>query len=124
MLYFPLSTINLKNLNLKVHTANLYKMRHLKIFSVDILVSSIYLACGTKTKIYKKDDLKIPQTFSFDGDTSFVKAPKTKTFFKDSLLLRLIDSVLINNPDLIIATQKIKFTKEICQKPEVCYCPL
>ncbi len=94
-----------------MRTANLYKMRHLKIFSVGILLCSIFLACGTQTKIYKKDDLKIPQTFSFDSDTSFVKAPKTKTFFKDSLLLRLIDSVLINNPDLIIATQKIKFTK-------------
>lgn len=73
------------------------------------LASTVLYSC-TVTKDYKRPELQLPLTYAGDSlghSTDTGSLPKYAAYFKQAELLALIDTVIANNPDMLIASEHI-----------------
>ncbi|MEO6687053.1 MAG: TolC family protein, partial [Dyadobacter sp.] len=78
-----------------------------------LLVATLLLLGGCKTMqpVQHASSIKTPQNFDSQTDSTGIAAIQWKSFFKDPSLIALIDTALMNNPDLKIAVQRIEMAK-------------
>lgn len=76
-----------------------------------LLIGSLFSACVGTTEIAKTNLAILPEKFSGSTDTATVATINWKNYFKDPVLIGLIDTALNNNLDLLIATQRIEIAR-------------
>jgi multidrug efflux system outer membrane protein len=83
-----------------------------KIYST-LFVTALVCLSGCKVMQPVKHDsaIKTPETFESQTDSTGIGAIRWKDFFKDPKLVALIDTALLNNPDLQMAVQRIEMAK-------------
>ena len=64
--------------------------------------------CKTMQPLTQSASLKAPATFENQMDSTGIGSIQWRSFFKDPNLVALIDTALMNNPDLKIAVQRIE----------------
>jgi NodT family efflux transporter outer membrane factor (OMF) lipoprotein len=76
---------------------------------VVIFISVMLWSCATPSQLATPDKIEVPQNYQFASGDSLSKAelPKWNKYFKDSLLVALIDTAIKNNPDMRIADQRL-----------------
>jgi outer membrane protein, multidrug efflux system len=73
-----------------------------------IISALLWSACSLPKDLSTNEKVDVPKSYSANNtDSSQITLISWKDFFKDKLLVALIDSALINNPDMRIAYQKI-----------------
>ncbi|MFN3342567.1 MAG: TolC family protein [Flavobacteriales bacterium] len=65
-------------------------------------------SCGLKKDISETAEVRIPEKFIDSLTAQSVSIPSWKEFFSDQNLIRLIDTALVRNFDLMIAMQRIE----------------
>ena len=75
-------------------------------------------ACKTYRPVSMPATLPLPANYGINhnGDTTNMAAFSWRVFFKDPLLVALIDSALRNNADLLIAAERIEIARAFFQK--------
>lgn len=87
-------------------------MKNCVKYIVLIFIISIAFSCGVPKEIQLSEKINLPQKyFANQNDTGAASLINWKEFFKDKLLVALIDSALVNNPDLKIAYQRLYFAR-------------
>ncbi len=80
-----------------------------------LIYISIFLGIISSCKVAQTPDLPpttpLPSTFTEVTDSSSIGDIEWKNFFKDTFLVRLIDTALNHNPDLLIAIQRIEMAR-------------
>lgn len=91
-----------------------------------LLIAIIFVTAGCKayqpvvTPVLKN----VPDSFAIQTtDTTSIADVQWRSFFADSLLVALIDTALLNNPDLQIAMQRIEAAKAILQRAKGAFLP-
>jgi NodT family efflux transporter outer membrane factor (OMF) lipoprotein len=74
-----------------------------------ILMGLLIWSCATPSQLATPEKIDVPQNYQFAAGDSLAKAelPKWNVYFKDSLLVALIDTAIKNNPDMRIAEQRL-----------------
>lgn len=85
-------------------------MRSSLKFGITIILSSC-LACKVPTYTVRQESKMTPSSFAVEADTTNAASIKWSVFFRDSLLVALIDSALTNNQELAILAQDIEIDK-------------
>lgn len=83
-----------------------YMKDYLRLISV--CLSFLLIGCVPELRNTEKKMDSSPSTF-LSGDTTGYAPLDYSVFFKDPILVSLLDSVIMNNRDLLIAQQKIEF---------------
>ncbi|WP_454801752.1 TolC family protein [Mucilaginibacter phyllosphaerae] len=87
-------------------------LKKAKIYIYITVLTLIFTAgCKNYQAVVTKADLKLPDTFTNSSDTLTVAALPVKQFFSDERLIRLIDTALANNPDMLSAMQRIEVAR-------------
>lgn len=87
-------------------------MKKNKIYFSLFIVITIASSCGVPKNIQVNEKITMPEKFNANqNDSSKVNLINWKEFFKDKLLVALIDSALVNNPDMKIAYQRLYFAR-------------
>lgn len=89
-------------------------------------LSSFALYSCTVTKDYKRPELQLPLTYNRDSPgnaTDTGSLPQYAAYFKQAELRALIDTVIANNPDLLIASEHILATKASLKSVRLNYLP-
>lgn len=83
-----------------------------KIYNT-LLVTAIVCLSGCKVMqpVKHASSIKAPETFESQTDSTGIGAIQWKDFFKDPNLAALIDTALLNNPDLKMAVQRIEMAR-------------
>ncbi|WP_159472317.1 TolC family protein [Dyadobacter sp. 3J3] len=79
-----------------------------------ILLAGTFLflsGCKMMQPVQHASSIKTPQNFDSQTDSTGIAAIQWKSFFKDPNLIALIDTALLNNPDLKMAVQRIEMAK-------------
>lgn len=77
-----------------------------------LLTALLFLGgCKMMQPVQHASHIKTPQNFENQTDSSGIGAMQWKSFFKDPNLTALIDTALLNNPDLKMAVQRIEMAK-------------
>ncbi len=76
-----------------------------------IIISLVLGSCQVFKPISTPNPLKTPNTFLGKTDTTGAGSIPWRKFFADQYLTNLIDTALRNNPDLLIATQRIESSR-------------
>ena len=85
---------------------------HKQLYSTVLAATLIFLSgCKMMQPVQHTSSIKSPETFEGQTDSVGVGAMQWKTFFKDPNLTALIDTALINNPDLKMAIQRMEMAK-------------
>lgn len=80
----------------------------IKFITFFIVVASLY-GCKTASVLSENNALKIPDRFIHSGDSSLYSGTiPWRDFFTDTLLQKLIDEAIRNNPDQKIAIQRVE----------------
>ncbi|HMO32824.1 MAG TPA: efflux transporter outer membrane subunit [Lacibacter sp.] len=80
-----------------------------------IFIVVLLAACAPRHTPQEPQGPVLPATYGQGSDTALIPLPY-KSFFKDPLLLQLLDTALVNNWDLQIALQRIeKFNADVLQ---------
>lgn len=79
----------------------------IKYCSGIFFLASTFYACKSSQTLIDKNNIKHVEKLSQNTDTLSIADINWKNFFKDAVLINLIDTAIINNPDLQIAAQKI-----------------
>lgn len=90
------------------------------------LLSNFTLYSCTVTKDYKRPELQLPLTYNRDslGDAADTGSlPQYAAYFKQAELRALIDTVIANNPDLLIAGEHILATEASLKSVRLNYLP-
>jgi len=83
-----------------------------KQFSVLLIGTLMSLSsCKLMQPVEQKARISTPKTFENQADSTSIAAIQWKSFFKDPNLIALIDTALLNNPDLKIASQRIEMVR-------------
>lgn len=85
-------------------------MKTYKTLSKTLPVAALLFVSGCKMMqpVKQSAPISTPETFANQSDSIGVGAMQWKSFFKDPNLIALIDTALMNNPDLKIAVQRIE----------------
>ena len=78
------------------------------------------------TQDYARPELNMPTAFEdslVTNDSSVVEIPSYQQFFKDEKLIGIINQVMVNNPDLIIATEHILANEALLKSVKLNYLP-
>ncbi|MCF2442430.1 TolC family protein [Dyadobacter sp. CY345] len=67
--------------------------------------------CKMMQPVTKSASIRTPETFENQTDSTGIGSMQWKSFFKDPNLIALIDTALLNNPDLKIAVQRIEMAR-------------
>ena len=83
--------------------------KYIKPFMNGVLLFCFLFAfsCKTPSTLIKNKPLNLPETFNGTTDTVSIGAEQRKVFFKDTVLIRLIDTALAHNIDLQNTVQKV-----------------
>jgi len=76
-----------------------------------LLVCVFYISCKSLEPVPKIEVKSIPETYSNVNDSSNSTEIKWRDFFADKNLISLIDTALLNNPDILITLQEIEVAK-------------
>jgi multidrug efflux system outer membrane protein len=82
-----------------------------KIIIVLAVTSLIYSSCKTKEIISGKETKALPSNYSVNNDSTNSATLKWREYFTDKNLLRLIDTGLKNNLDVLMTLQKIEIAR-------------
>lgn len=90
------------------------------------LVLMVLVQSCKVTKDYQRPELNVPDTY--DGalsknDSSIVEIPSYTQFFSDKKLLVLLDEVMENNPDLLVATENMLAAEAVLKNVKLNYLP-
>jgi NodT family efflux transporter outer membrane factor (OMF) lipoprotein len=88
----------------------------IKNISLILFIGNIFYACKSSQPLIDKNNIKTVEQLSQNTtDTASIADIKWKDFFKDTVLVNLIDIALKNNPDIQIAVQKIYTANAVYQ---------
>ncbi len=99
-------------------------MKHIKIIAIGLL-TALLQSCNV-TKNYAQPDLKLPKSFDSikkAGDNTITEIPSYQQFFTDKELMKILDKVLQNNPDLKIASEQIMISQTNLKNIKLNYLP-
>ncbi|MCF0059013.1 TolC family protein [Dyadobacter sp. CY356] len=83
-----------------------------KTYQTLLVATLLFLGgCKTMQPVQHASSIKTPQNFDGQTDSTGIAAMQWKSFFKDPNLIALIDTALLNNPDLKMAVQRIEMAK-------------
>jgi multidrug efflux system outer membrane protein len=83
-----------------------------RILFITVLALPLVLAgCSGYKAVTLKTANNLPDTFSRAADTDNSGSVPLRSFFKDAYLLRLIDSAMVANPDMLSAWQRIQMAR-------------
>lgn len=102
-------------------------MKQFKIgIIIVVLLTGIAQSCKV-TKDYARPELNLPQTFDTktvsDDKDSINEIPDYATFFKNKELVTLLDSVMLRNPDLLMAAENILASQAALKSVKLNYLP-
>lgn len=87
-------------------------MYKVKIFHyVGIVVCLSYASCKTPSATQVPEVKPMPTAYDSSTDTSNTVEVNWRNYFNDKYLVALIDTAIINNPDLLIALQEIEVAR-------------
>jgi NodT family efflux transporter outer membrane factor (OMF) lipoprotein len=87
-------------------------MKKNNIYIAFILITLLAVSCSVPKDLQVNEKVNLPEKFkAAQNDSSKVILSNWKEFFKDKLLVALIDSALVNNPDMKIAYQRLYFAR-------------
>jgi len=88
-------------------------MKTYKTLCKTLPVATLLFVSGCKMMQPVKQSASVltPDTFENQNDSTGIGSMQWKTFFKDPNLIALIDTALMNNPDLKIAVQRIEMAR-------------
>ena len=88
-------------------------MKTYKTLCKTLPVAALLFVSGCKMMQPVKQSASVltPDTFENQNDSTGIGSMQWKTFFKDPNLIALIDTALMNNPDLKIAVQRIEMAR-------------
>lgn len=90
-----------------------------------VILASVFQSCSI-TRNYKQADIKLDQlnTKYFNTtDSARVENIDFETYFRDEILIGLIKEVLVNNNDLIIATENLNANAALLKATKLNYLP-
>lgn len=96
-----------------------------KYILATVLSSAALYSCKV-TKDYKRPELQFPLTYERDSPDSGAdtgRLPQYAAYFKQPELLALIDTVITNNPDMLMATEHILATEASLKSVRLNYLP-
>lgn len=98
------------------------------ILSIALVVisGSVLLQACKVTKDYVKPEFKMPGAYKLPDslvDRSMEAIPSWKEYFKDSTLLKILDSAIANNLDLRNAIKNIQITDQLYKQSKSLYAP-
>lgn len=83
-----------------------------RIYSTLLATAIVGLSgCKLMQPVKHASSIKAPETFESQTDSTGIGAVRWKDFFKDPNLVALIDTALLNNPDLKMAVQRIEMAR-------------
>lgn len=83
-----------------------------RIYSTLLATAIVGLSgCKVMQPVKHASSIKAPETFESQTDSTGIGAVRWKDFFKDPNLVALIDTALLNNPDLKMAVQRIEMAR-------------
>lgn len=74
-------------------------------------ITLVFSSCAVQKQNIIQKELEVPATFAGASDTAGVANISLKSFFKDPVLVALIDTAIANNPDLQNAMQRIMIAR-------------
>ncbi|MCS6822708.1 MAG: TolC family protein [Cytophagaceae bacterium] len=87
-----------------------------------VLFSMLY-GCHTYNKAPQYPSIKLPEGLSVDSSKTSIDKMQWRTFFTDTILISLIDEALKNNPDMLMATQRIELARSFLMQSRGSYLP-
>lgn len=98
---------------------------YLKYIVTAVLSSATLYSC-TVTRDYKRPELQLPLAYNSDtmskgADTGSI--PRYAAYFKQAELVALIDTVIANNPDMLMASEHILATEASLKSVRLNYLP-
>lgn len=75
------------------------------------LVVTLLISCKSSKDLVKESSIAIPENLSVAEDTNSIGQLTYAAYFKDPILVSLIDSALANNYDMLMAIQRIEIAK-------------
>ncbi|WP_285547221.1 TolC family protein, partial [Dyadobacter frigoris] len=85
---------------------------HKKAYQTLLAATLLFLSgCKMMQPVQHASSIRTPGTFENQTDSTGIGAMQWKSFFKDPNLTALIDTALLNNPDLKMAVQRIEMAK-------------
>lgn len=85
-----------------------YKKAYQTLLAATLIFVS---GCKMMQPVQHASSIRTPETFDSQTDSTGIGSMQWKTFFKDANLIALIDTALLNNPDLKMAVQRIEMAK-------------
>ena len=102
-------------------------MKNRVIKNIGFGLALVLLAQSCKVaKDYARPALNLPDTFgeaNADHTSSIVELPAYQQYFKDENLIALLDQVMKNNPDLLIAAEQIMANEALLKSVKLNYLP-
>ncbi|GAB3423507.1 efflux transporter outer membrane subunit [Niabella aquatica] len=90
-----------------------------------LLIAGLVQSCKV-TKDYARPELNLPASFgntAITNDSSVVENPSYQQFFTDEILVGLLDKAMVNNPDLLIASEQVLATAATLKSIKLNYLP-
>jgi multidrug efflux system outer membrane protein len=82
------------------------------LYSILMAAALLFLSgCKIMQPVQHASSIKSPETFSGQTDSTGIGTMQWKTFFRDPNLTALIDTALMNNPDLKMAVQRMEMAR-------------
>lgn len=101
-------------------------MKEVIKYAIALAVVAGWLQSCKVTKDYARAELNLPASFNIEAketDTSIVEIPGYQQFFTDKALVELLDQVMVNNPDLLIASEQILASEASLKSVKLNYLP-
>lgn len=94
--------------------------------SIGVLLIIAFLQSCKVTKDYVRPEVHLPEMYdstSISNDNRMLEIPSYQQFFKDQLLVKIIDDVIENNPDLNIAAERVLASEAMLKSVKINYLP-
>lgn len=102
-------------------------MKQFRIYILSITLLIGVLPSCKVTRDYKRPELDLPQSFGTDvassGQDSIREIPHYAVFFQQKELVQLLDSIMANNPDLLIAAHNMLASQAALKSVKLNYLP-
>ena len=83
--------------------------KYKNIFMVSFVITCLLVnSCKTPQTSIENKTKKLPESYGTTSDTVCSASINWKTFYSDKYLVKLIDTALVKNYDVLISLQKIK----------------
>ncbi|MGV4413755.1 efflux transporter outer membrane subunit [Chryseobacterium sp. T1] len=95
-------------------------------YSVAVLMFSGLMQSCKVAKDYERPELNMPASFNnniVEKDKNAIEIPSYNKFFTDQNLLKILDQVMANNPDLMVASEQILASEAALKSIKLNYLP-